>query len=117
MSCRRKEEKKFLFLVVLLMVMNNPLPCPTESGLSAKPPHPVLPIPYPIPLLITGLNGIHFQPNGSLKGRNQQGRCSCLLSFLGPFWRIDHLRKLFQCVMPGCIGLLAEPCPASGEAK
>jgi BASS family bile acid:Na+ symporter len=53
-------------LMVLLMVMNDPLPGPAQPGLSAEPTHPILPIPYPVPLLVAGLHGVHFQASSSL---------------------------------------------------
>ncbi len=45
LSYRWKEYGQLLLLVVLLMVMNDPLPGPAQSGLAAEPAHPIFPIP------------------------------------------------------------------------
>ena len=53
--------------MVLLMVINDPLPGPAQASLSAEFTYAIFPIPYPIPLLVAGLNGIHLQAKGSLE--------------------------------------------------
>src|SRR4029077_11418180 len=94
-----------------LMVMNNPLPGPAHPGLSAEPTHPILPTPYPVPLLVAGLHGLHFQLDGSLKDCYQACRCTLLLTPADAYWGGHRIRVLIQWVMPGRIALLVEPCP------
>ena len=75
------------------MVMNDPLPGPAQPGLSAEPTHPILPTPYPVPFLVGGLHGVHFQANGSLKDCYQYGRCRLFLIPLGPFGGGHHVES------------------------
>src|SRR5215831_18663665 len=70
-SWRRKEQREFLFLMVSLMIMNHPLPCSAEAGLTPEHTYPVFPSTQPVPILVSSLKGLNLETSRLLRKRHE----------------------------------------------
>src|SRR5262245_3207977 len=64
---RRKQQREFLFLMMSLMIMNHPLPCAAQAGLTSEQADPIFPSAQPVPILVSSLKGLDLEASRPLQ--------------------------------------------------